>query len=200
MAASPEPAPAADWPADQPARSFHGKTAIALFIGLYVLLALPAILDAGLPLPVLLISGLLAAALIALSVIDLATMRLPDVITVPLIVAGPVLAWVFGWDDLLWGLVSAAAGFAALFFVAEGYRALRGRPGLGLGDAKLFAAAGAWLGIGGLPSVLLWGCGIALATVLLALAFRRKIEGSTRIPFGPFLALGFWMVWLYGPL
>ena len=38
------------------------------------------------------------------------------------------------------------------------------------------------------------------ALPLLALAFRRKIEGSTRIPFGPFLALGFWMVWLYGPL
>jgi leader peptidase (prepilin peptidase)/N-methyltransferase len=103
------------------------------------------------------------------------------------------------WDGgVVWRIASAAAGFAALFAVAWGYRALRGRAGLGLGDAKLLAAAGAWLGMEALPSVMLWACGSALLAVLIAAAFRLPVEGATRIPFGPFLALGFWIVWLYG--
>jgi leader peptidase (prepilin peptidase)/N-methyltransferase len=147
-------------------RAAIGKAAPLLFAALYALLAIPALIDIGIPLPALAISALLAAALVALSVIDLATMRLPDAITLPLIIAGPPIAWALGWDDPLWRFVGAGGGFLALFAVAEGYRALRGRAGLGLGDAKLFAAAGAWLGIGGLPSVLLWACGIALAGVV----------------------------------
>ena len=176
------------------------KAAPFLLSVLYALVAIPALHAIGPLLPVILIAALLAAGLIALSVIDLATMRLPDAITLPIILAGPPIAWVMGWDDPLWRILSAAIGFLALFGVAEGYRMLRGRAGLGRGDAKLFAGAGAWLGMGALPSVLLWACGIALTGVVLALIMRRKMEASTRIPFGPFLALGFWTVWLYGPL
>ncbi len=200
MTAGPEPAsPPADASASAPASRATAKTAPA-FAALYALLALPAAINVGLPLPVLAMSLLLAGALIALSVIDIATLRLPDAITLPLTVAGPLIAWATGWDEPLWRILSAAVGFLALFAVAEGYRALRGPAGLGLGDAKLFAAAGGWLGMGALPSVLMWGCGIALAGVVLAMAFRRKVTAATRIPFGPFLACGFWLVWLYGPL
>jgi leader peptidase (prepilin peptidase)/N-methyltransferase len=199
---TPEPAPPiAETAANEPApRPVFRKSAPYLFGALYALLAIPVLLDIDVPATALVISVLLAATLVALSVIDLATMRLPDVLTLPLVITGPPVAWALGWDDPLWRLASAATGFLVLFAVAEGYRALRGRAGLGLGDAKLFAAAGAWLGMGALPSVLLWACGVALAGVVLALAARRKIEASSRMPFGPFLAFGFWMVWLYGPL
>jgi len=176
------------------------KAAPYLFSGLYALLAIPALYDIGVPVLVVVISILLAGSLIALSVIDMTTMRLPDAITLPLIATGPLIAWVLGWDDPIWRVLSAAIGFLALFGVAEGYRALRGRAGLGLGDAKLFAGAGAWLGMGALASVLLWACGIALAAVVLALILQRRVEASSRIPFGPFLAIGFWATWLYGPL
>jgi leader peptidase (prepilin peptidase) / N-methyltransferase len=170
-----------------------------LLAAVYALLAIPALYDVQIPV-VILITCLLGAALIALSAIDIATMRLPDAITLPLALSGIVLAWIFGWDGPVWRIASAAAGYGALFAIAYGYRALRGRAGLGLGDAKLFAAAGGWLGMGGLPSVMLWACGVALLGVVLALAFRRPVTASTRFPFGPFLAFGFWMVWLYGPL
>jgi leader peptidase (prepilin peptidase)/N-methyltransferase len=175
------------------------KAAPLAIAALYGVLAIPALRETGIPVSVVLISLGLAAVLIALSIVDLREMRLPDVLTLPLIVAGPLLALAMEWDGgVVWRIASAAAGFAALFAVAWGYRALRGRAGLGLGDAKLLAAAGAWLGMEALPSVMLWACGSALLAVLAAAAFRLPVDGSTRIPFGPFLALGFWIVWLYG--
>jgi leader peptidase (prepilin peptidase) / N-methyltransferase len=196
-----QPTPAAGHATNKPAASpALIKAAPFLFGALYALLAIPTLIATDVPAIALLISVLLAAALVTLSVIDLATTRLPDMITLPLTLAGPPIAWALGWDDPIWRALSAAVGFLALFGVAQGYRALRGRAGLGMGDAKLFAAAGAWLGMGALPSVLLWACGVALAGVVLAVVLRRKVEASSSIPFGPFLAFGFWTVWLHGPL
>lgn len=166
----------------------------------YAALALVALRGDTTPVPVLAISVPLGTALIALTIIDMRTMRLPDAITLPLIAAGPLVALAFGWDGVLWHIGSAAAGFLFLFAVARGYEAWRGRAGLGLGDAKLFAAAGAWLGMEALPSVMVWGSCAALAAVLFTALSGRRIEASTRIPFGPFLAFSFWLVWLYGPI
>src|SRR5687768_17413859 len=110
-----EPAsPLADAAGRAPASRAAAKIALA-FAALYALLALPAVMSIGLPLPVLAISPLLAGALIALSVIDIATLRLPDAITLPLTVAGPLIAWATGWDEPLWRILSAAVGFLALF-------------------------------------------------------------------------------------
>jgi leader peptidase (prepilin peptidase)/N-methyltransferase len=142
----------------------------------------------------------LGATLLWLSAIDMRTMRLPDAITLPLAVAGPLLAWAFDWRDPLWHTASAAAAYLFLSGFARAYAVLRGRVGLGLGDAKLFAAAGGWLGLGGLPSVLLWATATALLLVLIAVLLRQPLSGASRIPFGPFLALGFWLVWLFGPV
>jgi leader peptidase (prepilin peptidase)/N-methyltransferase len=171
-----------------------------LLSGVYVLLAVGILRDGAPPVSVLIASIALASALVALSVIDLRTMRLPDALTLPLIAAGPLLVFALDWGSPLWHAGSAAAGFLALFALAHGYRALRGRAGLGLGDAKLFAAAGAWLGLEALPSVLLWATGMALLAVLLMLILKKPLDGSSRIAFGPFLSLGFWLVWLYGPI
>ena len=71
---------------------------------------------------------------------------------------------------------------------------------MGLGDAKLLAASGAWLGAGALPTVLLWATGSALVCVLVASRRNPALTGASRLPFGPFLAFGIWLVWLYGPL
>src|SRR5437762_119808 len=58
--------------------------------------------------------------------------------------------------------IGATAGFAALAVVAWLYRRLRNRDGLGLGDAKLSAAIGAWVAWQGLPTMLLWGSMLGL--------------------------------------
>jgi leader peptidase (prepilin peptidase)/N-methyltransferase len=88
-------------------------------------------------------------------------------------------------------------GFALIAWL---YRRLRGREGLGLGDAKLLGAGGAWLGWQALPSVVALGAAIALALALAGAAAGGKLSATTRIAFGPYLALAIWVVWLYGPL
>jgi leader peptidase (prepilin peptidase)/N-methyltransferase len=184
---------------DAPFSRLPDAAPVALGI-LYVSLGVAGFAHSGASLAIMALSALLGAALVVLSVIDLRTFRLPDAITLPLAAAGPFLAWAFGWGEPLWHLGSAAAGYLLLYGIAWGYAALRGRAGLGLGDAKLLAAAGGWLGLEGLPSVLLWATGTAMLLVLVAVLLRQPVSGSTRIPFGPFLALGFWLVWLFGPL
>ena len=86
----------------------------------------------------------------------------------------------------------------ALANTAEQYHRVRRREGIGIGDAKLMAAAGAWVGWQGLSSVLL-----IAAAVGLAVAFAARGRGPApqdEVSFGPFLALGLWLTWLYGPL
>jgi len=147
---------------------------------------------------------MLAAVLAACSAIDVHSYRLPDVLTLPLTALGLLVSSATGAAPLWWSAASAAAGFLLLGGLAWGYQRVRGRAGLGLGDAKLLAASGAWLGAGALPTVLLWATGSALVCVLLAQlhASRRSasLTGASRLPFGPFLAFGTWLVWLYGPL
>jgi leader peptidase (prepilin peptidase)/N-methyltransferase len=163
-------------------------------------LMLPALKHGDLTAPLLLASVGLGIVLAALSAIDTIEMRLPDALTLPLLAAGLVMTGLGGWDPIAMRALAAAAGFLLLFVVAAAYRLWRGKDGLGLGDAKLLAAAGAWLGLGGLPSVLLWASLSALLAALVLHFAGRKISGSTAIPFGPFIALGFWLVWLHGPL
>lgn len=145
-------------------------------------------------------SLLLALALSLLSAIDTVSLRLPDLLTVPLLLAGLLFAAAMGSKVFVWQLASALLGGVALYGIGWVYRQIRGRDGLGLGDAKLFAAAGAWTSAEGLPSILLIACAAALAVVLGWRLAGKSIEGGSAIPFGPFIAIGLWIVWLYGPL
>jgi prepilin signal peptidase PulO-like enzyme (type II secretory pathway) len=140
----------------------------------------------------------LACGLVALSVIDVRSFRLPDTLTLPLCGLGILVAHVLQWDAALARLIAAGVGLLSLVLVREAYIRWRGRHGLGLGDAKLFAVAGAWTGLAGLPAVLLCGSLLALTAVGAAAAAGRRVDGKTAIPFGPFLAAGTWLVWLYG--
>lgn len=97
-------------------------------------------------------------------------------------------------------LLGAAAGLLVLTAVGWTYRQLRGREGLGFGDAKLLAGAGAWLSWQGLPSVLLIAAVLGLAGTLLSHAGRRPISAATKISFGSYLCAAIWIVWLYGPI
>lgn len=143
---------------------------------------------------------LLGWTLLVLAVIDWRTMTLPDVLTLPLAVAGLLAIGLYDQSSLLEHAAAAGAGFLVFACVAYLYKRVRGKHGLGLGDAKLFAAGGAWLGLAGLWSVLLIGTFSALVWAGL-LAWRcGRLDTMSRLPFGPFLCLGIWLVWLYGPL
>ena len=133
--------------------------------------------------------------LLLLGVLDVEHFWLPDRLTLPLIAAGLFVAFALGSPLLTDSLIGAAAGFLIFAGIAAAYRAYRGREGLGGGDAKLFAAAGAWLGWQQLPTVLLAAaCGGLFAALLL---FSRKADFMVqRLPFGAFLAPAIWLVYL----
>lgn len=167
-----------------------GAELSALAIAIWALLVLPI----GAWLPAL----ALGWSLLALALIDFKTMLLPDRITLPLLAGGLIAAGVLAPTRLAEHALGAAIGFASLTVIALVYERARGRVGLGGGDAKLFAAIGAWVGWPGLPSTLLIAgiAGIAHAV----LSGRGRLVAGDRIPFGPALALGGWIVWLHGPL
>jgi leader peptidase (prepilin peptidase)/N-methyltransferase len=128
--------------------------------------------------------------------IDAQTQRLPDAITLPLVLAG--LAVTALWDPgALYNHAAAAAlGYIGFRLLDEAYLMIRHRHGLGAGDAKLLAAAGAWVGLAALPNVILLGGVLGLVT---ALAFRLRAGvfiADQPIPFGPALALAFFCLQL----
>lgn len=160
---------------------------VALGVAIWSLLAVPGWLAWS--------TAALGWTLVALAEIDRRHFILPDILSLPLIGAGLVLAWAIPNMALGQHLIGVLAGAGVISLVAVGYERFRGREGLGLGDVKLFAAAGAWVGWQGLASVLLIGAASGLAVALIA-----RWRAQKPIPFGPFLALGFWLTWLYGPL
>ena len=142
-------------------------------------------------------------ALLWLAVIDARSLLLPDKITLPLIAAGLLAGYALHPALFMDHVFGAIAGYLVLWGVGVAFEAYRGHAGLGLGDAKLFAAAGAWLTWAALPTVLAIAsfAGLALALVNRMTDGAKAAEGKAEpLPFGPPLALGIWLVWLYGPI
>ena len=140
---------------------------------------------------------LLGWTLLTAAWIDIRAMILPDVLTLPLLLAGLIVTAAISPDALTDRALAAGLGYLVLAGTALAYRRLRGRDGLGLGDAKLLAALGAWLGLNGLPGVLLLASCSGLLAAGAALLLGKRVTATTAIPFGPFLALAGWLVWLY---
>ncbi|MEM7023311.1 MAG: A24 family peptidase [Pseudomonadota bacterium] len=147
----------------------------------------------------LVVSCVLGWALLSLAMIDLRHYLLPDVLTLPLIPLGLLVAWILDPSLLMDHAIGALSGFGTFALIAVLYRRLRGREGLGLGDAKLLAGAGAWLGWASLPGVVLVAALGGLAVTLAQARLGGTMEATTRIAFGAYLALAFWLVWLFGP-
>lgn len=140
---------------------------------------------------------LLTAALIALTFIDMKEQILPDVITLPLVWLG-LLANLAGlYASLRSAVLGAILGYLFLWLIFHIFRLLTGKEGMGYGDFKLFAVAGAWLGWQLLPLVLL----LASVTGALyggALILTGRTSRSTPMPFGPFLCMAIWLGLFYG--
>lgn len=136
-----------------------------------------------------------ASALIVLFVTDLQHKILPNVITLPGIVIGFACSLFLppGWTDSLIGIV---AGGGVLFLIAETYYRVRGQEGLGMGDVKLLAMIGAFLGW---KLVLLTLVLASFAGSFAGVALIATGRGSMKyaLPFGTFLAIGavFSAVW-----
>ena len=105
-----------------------------------------------------------------------------------------------GTEALIMGRVAAVAGAALiLLLVRWGYKALRGRDGMGLGDVKLLAMIAAFLGFGGTLLALFVGVMAAAVYGVVLLAWK-KAGRETKLPFGSFLAAGGLFAALWGPV
>ncbi len=136
-------------------------------------------------------------ALIALAFIDLETGFLPDAITLPLILAGLGANAAGLFVSLRDAAIGAAAAYLAFRGIGVAFEKLRGKEGLGQGDAKLLAAIGAWGGWASLPVVVGVGAVVTLGYYGARYPFR-KIPMDSEIPFGPGLCAAGFLVLLSG--
>lgn len=139
----------------------------------------------------------LAVALTAITIIDLRTYRIPDWLSLPLVATGLWAAYADDPDRLVLHVLAALIGFLAFWLVARLYRRARNIDGLGLGDAKLLAAAGAWLGPLYIAPVVLLSALLGLCAVLILRLVGRRISWQSRLPFGPFLSAAFFSFWCF---
>lgn len=143
-------------------------------------------------------------ALIAISVIDLDHLIIPDSIVLPLTWAGLILSLFHPRPeaDVLFvsptaSIVGAVAGYLTLWSVYHLFRLLTGREGMGYGDFKLLAALGAWLGWTMLPLIVLLSALVGALVGMTLIAFRGH-DRNVPIPFGPYLAAAGWIAMLFG--
>ena len=138
--------------------------------------------------------------LLALALLDIRHFWLPDRLTLPLALLGLLAGFIGLSPPLLARIIGGAIGYAVFAAIRYGYRVLRGREGMGGGDAKLFGAIGLWLGWAMLPIVLLCASLLGLAFALALVAGGRAMPRNARLPFGPFLAAAAWGCWLISHL
>ena len=129
--------------------------------------------------------------LVLLAVIDARTLRLPNRLTLPLLTSG------LAWSALMIrgipvdAILGAILGYAVFAGLGWAFFRLRGAEGLGLGDAKLLAAGGAWAGATALPWIVLCAALPALVAALVGPGRGRPLA------FGPWLAAAIFAVWCW---
>lgn len=157
-----------------------------------------------LPVLVAATSSILGLAMLGIVLADHRWFIVPDVLSLPAIIIGllasgrlldPAVGSLTSSDHVI-GMFAGGIGF---WLIRAAYAWIRQQEGLGLGDVKLAAAAGAWVGWQELANaVLLAGC-IALVSITVAsLAGGTRISASDKLPFGCFLAPSIWIVWFVG--
>jgi leader peptidase (prepilin peptidase)/N-methyltransferase len=151
------------------------------------------------------IGAALALLMLAIAAIDARRFIIPDELSAAAFALALVHAALCAPDAVLEAAAIAVlrGGLVALVFMAVrvGYRALREREGIGLGDVKLAGVAGAWLDWSTLPIAVEIAAVAALAIHLVRQhVLRRPVRPTNRLPFGLFLAPAIWLGWLWEAL
>jgi len=134
----------------------------------------------------------LGASLTASAVIDLRTGYLPDQLQILITVVGIGVLIIGSPIGVTWGSAAAGAIGGGVFFAAIRWllSIVKGREAMGLGDVKLFAVGGLWLGPWALPIVMVIAGLTTLVGVGVMTVIREKTNLQKEIPFGPGLAAG----------
>ena len=136
----------------------------------------------------------LLAVAAAISHVDWRRMIIPDRLNLLLAAGGLLVSFVLPPVDFTASLAGILAGGIGLWLFRGGYSRTRGREGIGLGDVKFLAAAGAWTGVESLAPLLLTGSIAALGYAGIRTLVRQPLRASDRLPFGPFLCVGLLLV------
>lgn len=132
---------------------------------------------------------ILLSFLLVLTVIDIKTLLLPDVLTLSLLWMGLLFNLSGTFVSLNDAVVGAMAGYLSLWLLYWAFKYATCKEALGYGDFKLLAALGAWLGWQALPNLVLVA---ALSGLVVTLIWRglRKEDTAKPLAFGPWLAIG----------
>jgi len=150
------------------------------------------------------IYALLVGGLIVASGIDLDYLVIPDFLTLGGVVVGICLSYLFpalqGKDDpvdsMIRSSLSAAIAGGSLWLVARTASWFLQKEAMGIGDAKLLAALGAFLGWPSLPFIL--AVSSLVGTIVgIGILKQRKQKLGVKVPYGPYLALAA-LLWLLG--
>ena len=132
-----------------------------------------------------------SCVLLVCSVIDLDLQIIPDELSIGLIVTTPIVVWMhpeLTWKSALFGVV---LGGGILYAIAWLYYFWRKEAGLGMGDVKLFAGIGGWLGYEAVfPTLMIASISGAVFGILAIAVSRGGKNLKSAIPFGPFIAFG----------
>ncbi len=129
-----------------------------------------------------------AAALLVIIFIDIQHQIIPDEISLPGIIVGFICSFltsIVTWQQSGLGIL---IGGGILYAIAFGYFLFTKRDGMGMGDIKLLAMIGAFLGYQSLLYIV-FASSLTGSIVGIAAMIKQGKGGQTRIPFGPFLAL-----------
>lgn len=145
-----------------------------------------------------LVSCLFGWLLLAIGLTDWFTYRIPDILTLSVAILGLItvcLMFPFSWQD---HLIGGAIAYLSFRMIEVLYLSLKGRAGMGRGDTKLFGALGLWIGWSGLAPALLIASSLALLHGLgQSLSRNRGLTSTHMVPFGPWLSLAGYVVWLW---
>ena len=151
--------------------------------------------------PTAALAGLyLVTVLAAISAIDARYGIIPDSLVAALAAGGLFQTCLAGEAGLLERVLEAVAVLAAAALFRASYRWIRGFDGLGFGDVKFAAAAALWIGILGVPVLLLLAVLSAMTSLVIMRADGHDMHGQQAVSFGPHLAVGLWLTWIAGPL
>ena len=126
--------------------------------------------------------------------IDLKHFIIPNELTFPLMAIGFIKSFDPNLNQFLFpnyvnSLIGGLVGYFIIWIIIFGYKKLKNKEGMGLGDAKLFAVIGFWFGWISIPFVIFLSSIIALISVIPDLIKNSK-NMSTQIPFGPYIIIG----------
>ena len=142
-------------------------------------------------------ASLLSCFLVAMSGIDVRTQLLPDQLTLPLLWLGLIASVDNLFVPAKAAIAGAVVGYLSLWVVYWVYKQLTGKVGMGHGDFKLLAALGAWAGYKALLPIVMLSSIVGAVVGSIWLMTKGRDRG-TPIPFGPYLAIAGWIVFLWG--